>query len=188
MKDSDTRPDGRLRRAIARAKAGDMNALQFLYVRYADDVYGYVNSIVRDAHDAEDITQDVFAKLLTAIKKYEERAVPFAGWILRVARNAALDHLRSRRQIPCAEVRLSDAGYDQVASDRLSSLRTALDRLPEDQREVMILRHIAGLAPGEIAVVLAKTESSVHGLHHRGRGAVKDALRELGAAPVTAVA
>jgi RNA polymerase sigma-70 factor (ECF subfamily) len=188
MTDVDPRPDGRLRSAISRAQATDINALHFLYVRYADDVYGYVKSIVRDPHDAEDITQDVFAKLLTAIKKYEEPAVPFAGWILRVARNAALDHLRSRRQIPCAEVRVSDAGYEQVGSDRRRSLRTVLDRLPEDQREVMILRHIAGLSPGEIAVVLGKTESSVHGLDHRGRRTVKDALRELGAAPVTSVA
>jgi RNA polymerase sigma-70 factor, ECF subfamily len=52
----------------------------------------------------------------------------------------------------------------------------------------MILRHVAGLAPGEIAVVLDKSESSVHGLHHRARSAVKDALRDLGAAPVTAAA
>jgi RNA polymerase sigma-70 factor (ECF subfamily) len=188
MTDTDPSTDGRLARAIASAQAGDMNALHFLYVRYADDVYGYVNSIVRDSHEAEDITQDVFVKLLSAIKKYEPRAVPFAGWLMRVARNAALDHLRSRRQIPCEEVRVSDPGYEQVGSDRLRSLRAAFDRLPADQREVMILRHLAGLGPGEIAAVLDKTESSVHGLHHRARHAVKDTLRELGAAPVTAVA
>lgn len=188
MTDADPRLDGRLGIAIARAQAGDMNALQFLYVRYADDVYGYVNSIVRDAHEAEDITQDVFVKLLPAIKKYEQRAVPFAGWLLRVARNAALDHLRSWRQIPCDEVRVSDPGHEQVGSDRFRSLQAAFDRLPEEQREVMVLRHITGLTPGEIAEVLDKTESSIHGLHHRARLAVKDSLRELGAAPATAVA
>jgi RNA polymerase sigma-70 factor (ECF subfamily) len=188
MTDADPRPDGRLARAIARAQAGDMNALHFLYVCYADDVYGYVKSIVRDEYEAEDVTQDVFVKLLPAIKRYERRAVPFGGWLLRVARNVALDHLRSRRQVPCAEVRISDPGHEQIGSDRLRALQAAFDRLPEDQREVMILRHVAGLTPGEIAGVLEKTESSVHGLHHRGRGAVKDALQELGAAPVTALA
>ena len=187
MTDADPRPDGQLGNAIARAQAGDMNALQFLYVRYADDVYGYVNSIVRDSHEAEDLTQEVFAKLLSAIKKYEQRAVPFGAWIMRVARNAALDHLRSRRQIPSDEVRMSDPGHEQIGCNRLRSLREAFDRLPEDQREVMVLRHIAGLAPGEIAAVLDRTESSVHGLHHRGRATVKDALHELGAAPLTAV-
>jgi RNA polymerase sigma-70 factor (ECF subfamily) len=175
MTDADPRPDGRLGDAIARAQAGDMNALHFLYVRYADGVYGHVNSIVRDDHAAEDVTQDVFVELLPAIKKYEQRAVPFAGWLLRVARNAALDHLRSRRQIPCEDGWVSDAGNDQLSSDRLRSLRAAFDSLREDQREVLILRHVAGLTPGEIADVLGKTESTVHGLHHRARRAVKEA-------------
>ena len=174
--------------AIARAKEGDTSALHFIYVRYADDVYGFVNSIVRDHHEAEDITQNLFAKLMRIIGKYEQREVPFSAWIMRVARNAALDHLRARRQIPFEEVRTSDEGYEHVSFERFQSLRTALDRLPDDQREVVILRHIAGLTPVEIAEVLGKTESSVHGLHHRGRGVLRDTLRELDAAPVTAAA
>jgi RNA polymerase sigma-70 factor (ECF subfamily) len=180
--------DGLLASAIARAKQGDANALHFLYVRYADDVYGFVNSIVRDHHEAEDITQNLFAKLMRIIGKYEQREVPFSAWILRVARNAALDHMRARRQIPFEEVRTSDEGHEQVGFERFQSLRAALDRLPADQREVLILRHIAGLTPPEIADALGKTESSIHGLHHRGRGALQAALRELEAAPVTAVA
>jgi RNA polymerase sigma-70 factor, ECF subfamily len=180
--------DGMLGSAIARAKQGDTNALHFLYVRYADDVYGFVNSIVRDHHEAEDITQNLFAKLMRIIGKYEQREVPFSAWILRVARNAALDHMRARRQIPFEEVRTTDEGHEQVGFERFQSLRAALDRLPGDQREVLILRHIAGLTPPEIANVLGKTESSIHGLHHRGRGALQAALRELEAAPVTAVA
>jgi RNA polymerase sigma-70 factor, ECF subfamily len=180
--------DGLLGSAIARAKQGDTNALHFIYVRYADDVYGFVNSIVRDHHEAEDITQNLFAKLMRIIGKYEQREVPFSAWILRVARNAALDHMRARRQIPFEEVRTSDEGDDQVGFERLQSLRMALDRLPGDQREVLVLRHIAGLTPPEIAGLLDKTESSIHGLHHRGRGALQAALRELDAAPVTAVA
>src|SRR6266542_5398541 len=70
-------------RAVARAKTGDREALRYLYVRYADNVYGYVLSIVRDQHDAEDVTQHVFGKLMTAIVKYEPRGVPFSAWILR---------------------------------------------------------------------------------------------------------
>ena len=181
-------PDRLLAFAIARAKAGDAGALHFIYVRYADEICRYVNSIVRDRHDAEDITQTVFAKLLPAVKRYEQRAVPFDAWLLRVARNSALDHLRAKRQIPFAEVHAADVGHEHVNSERLQSLRTALDRLPEDQREVLVLRHFAGLTPAEIAVALDRTESSVHGLHHRGRVALKAALRELGAAPVTAAA
>lgn len=172
--------------AIARAKEGDMGALHFLYVRFADDVCGYVQSIVRDSHEAEDITQNVFAKLMTAIHKYEAREVPFAAWILRVARNMTLDHMRARRQIPFEEVRVDDNGHEQVGFERSQCLRDALSRLPQEQREVLVLRHIAGLSPSEIAVRLGKTEGSIHGLHHRGRGALQHALREMDAAPVIA--
>jgi RNA polymerase sigma-70 factor (ECF subfamily) len=174
-----------LRRAIAATKSGDMSALHFLYVRYADDVRGYVQSIVREAHDAEDITQNVFAKLPKAILKYEQREVPFAAWILRVSRNAALDHMRSRRSVPCEEVRTSDEGYEQVGFERSQSLRHALEQLPMEQREVLVLRHVAGLSPGEIAERLDKSEGSIHGLHHRGRRALRAALIELEAGPVT---
>src|SRR5690348_5332109 len=62
--------------AVMRAKQGDQEALRFLYVRYADHVYGYVSSIVRDEFDAEDVTQHVFAKLMTKLGKYEPREVP----------------------------------------------------------------------------------------------------------------
>jgi RNA polymerase sigma-70 factor, ECF subfamily len=172
--------------AAARAKAGDMSALDFLYVRFADDVCGYVDSIVRDHHAAEDITQNVFAKLMTAIQKYEPRDVPFAAWILRVSRNAALDHLRARRQIPVEEVRKDDEGEEQIGFERSSCLRDALWRLPEEQREVLVLRHLAGLSPSEIASRLGKTEGSIHGLHHRGRAALQHLLREMDAAPVIA--
>jgi RNA polymerase sigma-70 factor, ECF subfamily len=175
-----------LAEAIAAAKAGDVSALHFLYVRYADDVRGYVESIVRDRHEAEDITQTVFAKLLGAIARYERREAPFAAWLLRVARNAAVDHLRGRRQIPFDEVRTSDAGDEQIGAERSRALLAALEGLPADQREVLILRHIAGLSPGEIALRLGKSEASVHGLHHRGRASLRAALSELDAAPVTA--
>jgi RNA polymerase sigma-70 factor, ECF subfamily len=181
-------PDELVYEAVAAAKEGDISALHFLYVRFADDVCAYVRSIVRDPHAAEDITQNVFAKLMKAIHKYERRNVPFAAWIIRVARNVALDHMRAARQIPVEEVRTSDEGGELVGFDRAQCIRDALQRLPHDQREVLVLRHVAGLTPGEIAERLGKTEASIHGLHHRGRGALRAALRELEAAPVTAPA
>lgn len=179
--------DSRLvQRAVIRAKAGDQEGLHFLYLRFAPDVQRYVASFVRDDHEAEDITQNVFAKLMTAIGKYEQREVPFAAWILRVARNAALDYMRARRAIPTEEVRIADNGSTQTGIDRRRDLRQALEGLPEDQREVLVLRHIVGLSPTEIADTLGKTESSVHGLHHRGRRALQANLIDLGANPMVA--
>jgi RNA polymerase sigma-70 factor, ECF subfamily len=140
-----------VQRAIRRAKEGDEEALRFLYVRHADNVYGYVTSIVRDEHEAEDITQQVFTKLITHLPR-QQRDVPFSAWILRVARNVAVDHLRE---------------------------------LPDDQRTVVVMRHVVGLSPTEIATQMGKTESSVHGLHHRARGTLRRALIELECAPAT---
>jgi RNA polymerase sigma-70 factor (ECF subfamily) len=173
-------------RAIVALRQGDRSALNFLYLRYADDVRHYVGGIVRDAHEAEDITQTVFAKLITAVRRYEPRDVPFAAWVMRIARNAALDHLRAHRQLPCGDVHTVDEGYEHVDRRRSQALCEAFRRLPSEQREVLVLRHIAGLSPVEIAARIGKSESAVHGLHHRGRVAMQQVLRELDATPTVA--
>lgn len=173
-------------RAVKLAQTGDRQALGFLYARYADNVYGYVRSIVRDDHEAEDVTQQVFAKLIQVIGKYEEREVPFVAWILRVSRNVAVDHIRRQRSIPVEEVRVSDDGTgNQVCSERLRELSDALSELPKAQREILVLRHLAGLSPTEIAERTGRTEGSVHGLHHRGRRALRADLAKRGMAPAT---
>ncbi len=172
-------------RAVKRAQEGDREAIGFLYARYADNVCGYVRSIVRDQHEAEDVTQQVFAKLINVIGKYQERDVPFFAWILRVSRNVAVDHMRRQRAIPVEEVRTSDESQDRTGAERMSDLRDALATLPRDQREVLVLRHIAGLSPVEIAERTGRSEGSVHGLHHRGRRALKADLTSRGAMPST---
>jgi RNA polymerase sigma-70 factor, ECF subfamily len=174
-------------RAVARAKEGDREAVRFLYLRYADNVYGYVRSIVRDEYEAEDVTQQVFAKLMVVIGKYEQRAVPFSAWILRLAHNAAIDHMRKRRAIPAAEVYGADERVPEGNEDRSRELHLALAELPEEQRDVLVLRHVVGLSPTEIAGHMGKTEPSIHGLHHRGRAALRTALVERGCAPTVAV-
>jgi RNA polymerase sigma-70 factor (ECF subfamily) len=172
--------------AVARVKEGDRTALRFLYLRYGEDVRRYVNSIVRNYHDAEDVTQSVFLKLMSVIQAYQPRAVPFAAWLLRVARNAALDSLRAKRALPSDDIRIVDEGQDYAALEQRESLKRALARLPHEQREVLVLRYVAGLPPREIADLLHKTHSSIHGLQHRGRRALKAALEEMEATPVTA--
>ena len=174
-------------RAVERAQAGDREALGFLYARYADDIYGYVQTIVHDHHAAEDVTQHVFAKMIHVIGKYQERDVPFLAWLLRVARNVAVDHLRQQRLVPVEEVRTTDLGTgDSRATRRITDLKDALATLPRAQREVLVLRHFAGLSPTEIAARTGKSEGSIHGLHHRGRRALSAELISRGAGPVTA--
>jgi RNA polymerase sigma-70 factor (ECF subfamily) len=174
-------------RAVRRAQLGDREALGFLYARFADNIYGYVRSIVRDHHEAEDVTQHVFAKMMRVIGKYEERDVPFFAWLLRVARNVAVDHVRSERLIPVEEVRVSPlrADADPGACAWVEDLHDALATLPRAQREVLLLRHVIGLTPAEIAGLTGKSEGSIHGLHHRGRRAMTVELSSRGMAPAT---
>ena len=177
------------RLAVARAKQGDRDALRHLYVRYADNVYSYVMSIVRNHHEAEDVTQQVFAKLPDSLRRYEDRGAPFLSWLVRLARNSAIDQLRSRRAVPVAEpiARLAPA-QEGSARERRDTLRSALETLPQDQREIIVLRHVGGLAPAEIAQRLGRSESAVNGLHHRGRRALRAELTRLGVAPMTMAA
>ena len=170
------------RLAVERAKQGDDEAIRFLYVQYSNNIYGYVRSIVRDDHDAEDVTQHVFAKLMTSIGKYDDRGVPFFAWLLRLARNVAIDHLRSVRSTPVEEVVSPDAEFEEERED-VMAIRDALATLPAEQREVVFLRHVVGLSPGEIADKMGKTEGSIHGLHHRGRRTLQQELSRLALAP-----
>jgi RNA polymerase sigma-70 factor (ECF subfamily) len=175
------------RDAVVRAKDGDMDALRFLYARYSHNVYGYVRSIVCDDHEAEDVTQDVFAKLMTALAKYDDQGVPFFGWLARTARNTAIDRLRANRTTPVEYVHALELSRD-TTPDLALGVRDAFATLPEDQRDVVLLRHIVGLTPPEIAHRMGRSEGSVHGLHHRGRRALSAQLSRLEMAPSTRAA
>ena len=175
--------DRLLLNAVGRARIGDEDALRFLYLRYRDNVYGYVCSIVRDENDAEDVTQHIFARLPKALGNYEPRQVPFSGWILRVAHNAAVDHVRIRRPVPCEDVRpVTEVDRDD-SRERCRDLRMALDALTDDQRRVVLLRYIVGMTPAEVAVEMRRSEDAVHGLQSRARRTLKAELSRLNAGP-----
>jgi RNA polymerase sigma-70 factor (ECF subfamily) len=174
--------------AVDRARDGEDDALRLIYLLYADNVFGFVLAIVRDEHDAEDITSEVFARLPRALGHYRTSATPFAGWLLRVARNAALDHLRAQRSVPLAEIRATGASAELQAVERLDALKAALAALPEDQRQVMLLRLVAGLTPGEVAERLGRSVDAVHALQHRARRRLREELTQSGWAPTSAAA
>jgi RNA polymerase sigma-70 factor (ECF subfamily) len=170
--------------AVARAKEGDRDAVRYLYVTYSHNIYGYVRSIINDDHEAEDVTQLVFAKLMTVIARYDDRGVPFFAWLLRIARNLAIDQLRANRLTPTETVIDPDIS-SSADMDRAETVRSALATRPEEQRQVVILRHVIGLTPGEIAEKMGRSEGSIHGLHHRGRRALQRELQRLDSTPFT---
>ena len=169
--------------AVARAREGDVDALRLLFLLYADNVFGYVLSIVHDEHDAEDLTSEVFARLPRALGLYRPGATPFAAWLLRVARNAALDHLRRERTVPSPHVHPAGEPSGPLELERLAGLRSALAALPADQRQVVLLRLVAGLSPHEVATMLDRSVDAIHALQHRARRRLRRELTALGFAP-----
>jgi RNA polymerase sigma-70 factor, ECF subfamily len=171
--------------AVRRAKAGDAEALRFFYLRYSNNVFRYVRTIVHTEDDAEDVTQQAFAKLITAIDRYEPGVSPFTAWMLRLAHNVAIDHLRTGRAVTSDDLVAAEEPAEDAEGSRLSDVRTALAMLPSEQRTVVVLRHLVGLSPCEIAERMGRSEASVHGLHHRARRALQLELRRLESAPCT---
>jgi RNA polymerase sigma-70 factor (ECF subfamily) len=175
--------------AVARAKAGDEEAFRFLYLHYADNVRGYVRSRLRSAEDAEDVTQQVFMRVVSAITRYEQRDVSFVAWLLRIAHNACVDHVRRSRpqavlddEREPEEPRMGDLERRELAA----ALQTVFADLPDDQRRVLLMRQVAGMSPTEIATVIDRTPGAVHCLHHRARKEARNALEAAGFAPVAA--
>ena len=176
------------RRAAERARGGDREALRFLYLRYSDAVYAYVRSIVGDEHAAEDVTQTVFSRLAMRLQRYRTGEAPFGTWITRVAHNAAIDHLRAQRRLSHEEIQEPGTSLEDVAPERRDALREALLTLPEDQREVVVLRFMVGMSASEVGERIGRSEPAVHALQHKGRRQLRNELVRLNAAPTVRVA
>ena len=126
----------------------------------------------------------VFAKLMTKLASTSSAgAVHVVAAAPRAQRGARPPAAPAAH--PGEEVRSPDERVDGLASDDAQIVGQALAALPEDQRTVVVLRHVVGLTPGEIAERLGKSENSIHGLHHRGRRALQSQLRQLECAPAT---
>jgi RNA polymerase sigma-70 factor (ECF subfamily) len=175
--------EGRTRRVVDAARAGDQKAMSELYVLHAPAVHAHVLRVVKDRDDADDVTQQVFAKLLTGLERYRPGEAPFIVWVLRIARNAAIDHVRRVRTVPLADHERDRERDDRGAEEVRGALRAALALLPQGQRDVLLLTHLVGLTPHEIAAELGCSVRAVHGLHYRGRAAVRATLTDLGSAP-----
>jgi len=178
--------DEAVERLVAAAKAGDPEAFGSLFDAYYGPVYRYVASRVGRPSDAEDLAQLVFVKVLESLPRYEQRGVPFGGWLFRLARNVVIDHVRTRREHVTLDVIVEkstdDQGPDELAVLRqeMDSIAHALRRLTPEQREAVELRFFAGLSAKEAAEAMGRQEGTVRGLQFRAIAALR---RELGIAP-----
>jgi RNA polymerase sigma-70 factor (ECF subfamily) len=140
---------------------------------------------VRDDLDAEDLVQRVFLKMIEALPRYQERGRPFAAWLFRLARNAVIDHGRTRHPAePLAHAvgAAPGPGPEEVALTALeiAAIETAMDALTQQQRDVIAYRFFAGLSPAEIGALLGKREGTVRALQFRALVALRRELAEQG--------
>ena len=177
-----TLDDAAIERLVAEARAGDAWAFGRLFDHYHLPVYRYIASRVHRPADAEDLTQLVFVKALEALPRYEARGIPFGGWLFRLARNAIIDQVRTRKDQLSLDVAVTredeDAGPEARAAlrDDLDRVALALRDLTDDQREVIELRFFAGLSVFEAAEAMGRQEGTIRGLQFRAIAALRRSL------------
>ncbi|MBX3155548.1 MAG: sigma-70 family RNA polymerase sigma factor [Deltaproteobacteria bacterium] len=155
---------------VTQARRGDRRAFAELYRRFSRAVHGVVLARVQ-YRDAADLVQDVFAIALERLPQLGEPAA-FPGWLLAIARNRAIDHVRGRR--PTDE--LSDVPVDAPRSAEVAQVLAALRKLPDAYQETMILRLVEGMSGPEIAAQTGLSPGSVRVNLHRGMKLLREAL------------
>jgi RNA polymerase sigma factor (sigma-70 family) len=144
---------------------GRSSSIEVLIHRHKNRVYTYILLMVRNEQLAEDIFQDAFIKVIRSLKegKYKDNG-KFLSWVIRIAHNLVIDHFRKEKQLnvisndKCeADIlnnkRLSDKNIeDDLITYQISEdLKSLVERLPDDQKQVVLLRHYGGLSFKEIA-------------------------------------
>jgi RNA polymerase sigma-70 factor (ECF subfamily) len=168
---------------VERARAGDRQAFGELYDRYAALTYRHIHCLVGDLPIAEDLTAQTFLQALQAIGRYEERGVPFQVWLLRIARNLAVNHWRVQRNHNSSRNHGSERAMPSPESLCEAKLREeevwgAVRRLRGDQRQVIILRFVDGLSYSDVAQVLGKSVGAVRVIQYRALSALRRALED----------
>jgi len=168
---------------VRRAQRGDSEALSRLYEAYFDRIYRYIALRIQNEMEAEDITQQVFMKMLQAIPTYKVKGTPFSSWIYRIAHNQVIDFLRQQNKKATLDIEglpLPDTGEDpqhlmEKQAD-IERLKRATKKLTPAQQEVLSLRFAAELSIAECAAIMGKSEGAIKALQHSAVLALRKAL------------
>jgi RNA polymerase sigma-70 factor (ECF subfamily) len=171
---------------IRLAQAGDGAAFGQLYDRYLPSIYRYTYSKTSSRSAAEDLTSETFLRAFRAIARRPRAQLNFAAWLVTIARNVVIDHHRSgwtRLAIVTDEIapQIDEAiGPEQAAllSMSTASVRDALTRLPDDQRECLVLRFFAGLSISETAAAMERTDGAIKQLQFRATNRLRQVIKD----------
>lgn len=163
---------------VATYRRGDRAAFDALVRRHLRPIYRFVFRLVGNAHDAEDLSQEVFVRAWKGIARFDEKR-SFTAWLFQIARNAAVDLLRKRSTMPVATPEETDHAFERLRdpgplpleliaqSDSARALSIAIEQLPSASRIVLVLRYRKQLTFREIAAYLQEPLHTVKSRHHR---------------------
>src|SRR5207248_5064340 len=173
-----------LARLVERGKQGNREALEELYLIHFDRVYSYLHMSVGNRHDAEDLTTQVFVKMLESIGKFRWRSAPFSAWLFRIAHNLAMDHFRAnKRWQPEENVPEPEPPEDSAAEEEAlesigrQSMLELIEQLSHEQQQVLTLKFVFNFSNADAATILDKTEGAIKSLQHRALASLQ---RQLG--------
>ena len=159
---------------IQLARQGDQRALIGIYERYHPSVFTYVFYRVCDQEIAEDLTAEVFTRMLANLPRYRSSGKPILAWLYTIARNLVIDHYRQNKSashLPLLEDLVEGDNNHPVkvteAALAHECLSRALRNLTEEQRQVILLRFIENREISELAEILGKNERAIRSLQHR---------------------
>ena len=170
---------------VLRAIRRDEEAFGELYDRHAVRVYRHIYYMIGNATEAEDLTAQSFLKAWEAIERYQIRGAPFVSWLLRIAHNQGVSHLRAKRETSEVHEGIVDdkprrdpeSAYERTAEEEL--VREAISRLRDEQRQVIILRFIEDLDYREVAEIIGKSIAAIRVIQHRALNAMRKQMKLL---------
>jgi RNA polymerase sigma-70 factor (ECF subfamily) len=170
---------------IRRAQALDPGALAELYDRHFDGIYRYLFTRVRHQADAEDLTEQVFLKMVDSIQRYRPRGVAFSSWLYRIAHNLLVDRYRraGRDAVELSSQVHDDRPHADPAvmaqnSDDRRRLIAAIQRLTPEQQQIITMRFIDNLDVEEIARLTHRRAGAIHSMQHRALASLYRFLME----------
>lgn len=169
---------------ITRAQKGDPGGITALYEQHKLGVFRYLYYRVGDLQAAEDLTSEVFLRMITALESYRSQNASFEAWLYQIARNLAIDHHRKaslRKHVPLEDNLIAEyQDVDKTVERSLTHehLKRALAKLNEVQRDVIVLRFVNGLPISVVAQTLHKSEDSIKSLQRRALSALREILTE----------
>lgn len=171
--------------ALVQLAKEDKEAFGEIYERYLTKIYNYIFYRTGNQQDAEDLTAKVFYRALSHIENYVDKGVPFQAWLYRIAHNLVANFHRDkgRRKVIAlddyvAHTLQSDAPDRQAeVSEQKEHLMEAIQRLPADRQQLIILKFIEQKSNAEIGEIMERTEGAVKSLYHRTLLSLRDELQ-----------